>query len=789
MERELVEAQQRQRREREAYEERERLRKEREEREEKERERRAVQERRRKEREEREERERKKMEDLQRQAAAEREREAKATLQMVVSGSNLVTFAPGLEIKYLITGFDLCKITIRKLPKTATPTEISNIFREQGMADAMFQPLSEPKIEGEFKVAEYLVRKEEAQVLSVGLKGLEFRENILEFDLGSNTSWGSMTTSWGQGDDASRTLTLLWSRPSARIIATYHTLEEAQRRARELDGQSLHGRKLSATMNSRPDGPAARFWVESSIRIGNLSPTTTTADVQVLSEAHTVRAVKSNLYDFDVFLERLKAILNQRGCVEGSFQTVDMDSTRVKAVAVFPNHAALEAVEAALKGAVMGPRITVIVPPEHRYSITIPVPQYRAQKGQWDEMTEAATGGKAFVRVREQKKGLAVFINVEGSDPKAVGQLKVRVEGLVAGERLGSEYWHTTYLWKGKDICDSVLSCTGVYVSVDRRVHALKVYGKGEGLDRAKRMIGEDIARLKGMEVELSVPRASFKFLLRTGLQILKDSYGEENVTLSVGERGFAGLKVRGGDDALHQARKLIKDAAAAAHLGLDLAQETPSGTVCPICYDTPSPPAVLLVCGHSYCDPCLHHYLTNAATSDNFPLVCMGDEAKCKSPLPISLIKRFLPEPHFTHLVNAVFSSYIQRNPSRYKYCTTPDCEQIYQCDPIQKFHQCPSCFSRICSGCNAEAHDGMTCEERRIQSDPAEQDRLNIEWAQVNNVKRCPSCALFVEKRDGCNHMTCPCGAHFCWICLGAFSSSEIYPHMDAAHGGNGL
>jgi hypothetical protein len=163
-----------------------------------------------------------------------------------------------------------------------------------------------------------------------------------------------------------------------------------------------------------------------------------------------------------------------------------------------------------------------------------------------------------------------------------------------------------------------------------------------------------------------------------------------------------------------------------------------------------------------------------------------MGDEAACNTPISIPIIQRYLTTQRFNHLIDVVFSSYIQSNPQKFKYCTTPDCTQIYQCDTGKQFHKCPSCFSEICSSCNEEAHEGMTCEERRIQSNPAEQERLTEEWAQSNNIKRCPSCNVLTEKTEGCNHMECRCGAHFCWICRGVFAQGTIYEHMNTAHGG---
>jgi hypothetical protein len=45
----------------------------------------------------------------------------------------------------------------------------------------------------------------------------------------------------------------------------------------------------------------------------------------------------------------------------------------------------------------------------------------------------------------------------------------------------------------------------------------------------------------------------------------------------------------------------------------------------------------------------------------------------------------------------------------------------------------------------------------------------------------KQCPQCGNAVVKSSGCNHMTCACGQHFCWICLLPFASAnDTYRHL---------
>jgi hypothetical protein len=55
----------------------------------------------------------------------------------------------------------------------------------------------------------------------------------------------------------------------------------------------------------------------------------------------------------------------------------------------------------------------------------------------------------------------------------------------------------------------------------------------------------------------------------------------------------------------------------------------------------------------------------------------------------------------------------------------------------------------------------------------------------ALARPVKKCPKCAVPTQKTDGCDHLTCFCGAHWCWACGKQFSAREIYTHMNREHG----
>lgn len=46
-------------------------------------------------------------------------------------------------------------------------------------------------------------------------------------------------------------------------------------------------------------------------------------------------------------------------------------------------------------------------------------------------------------------------------------------------------------------------------------------------------------------------------------------------------------------------------------------------------------------------------------------------------------------------------------------------------------------------------------------------------------------PCCGVAVQKTAGCNHISCACGAHWCWVCQEVTPRSEIYDHLVSAHG----
>ncbi|KAF8880216.1 hypothetical protein CPB84DRAFT_1792699 [Gymnopilus junonius] len=556
-------------------------------------------------------------------------------------------------------------------------------------------------------------------------------------------------------------------------------MEEAREKARTLDRIIFNGHLIRAQMNEPPRGVALRHFVNSSVKIRGLPPNSSFGtDFVALTGTQNHRCLNSTSYDLEDSFTTIREILSQaQGVRMDTYEKLEdglglEGDAKIKVQFEDWGDAkkAQESVEQI--GRLNSPTYKAWCPPTPvRYTIRIPRQQYEAQRKQWDALSEKKQGVDAHVLQKIGDRGDIVFIQVMGQDKKAVGILKVRVESLVAGEKLNSTYWHSSFASKSLRRSDF-------------KTRSLRVFGDQQMVVDARQMIKDEVDSLAKREVTRTIDPGQIGFFMREGLDKLKELLGEENVRLNLAARPWT-ITVKGGEEATHHLQRLIEEARAALTLGsIILPGQIIEKDICPVCYDDASNPEQL-GCGHTYCSGCLKHFLSSAVDGKTFPLVCAGNEATCNVPISIPLIQRFLPAQAFRALVESAFSVHLEQHGQEFKYCTTPDCKQIYRRRTDQVTLQCPSCFSTICSACDEEAHEDMTCEERRVLNSPEEQERLNEQLATQSGYKKCPQCKIWIEKTEGCNHMTCKCGAHICWRCMGIFTETTIYDHMREAHG----
>ncbi|KAG5637318.1 hypothetical protein H0H81_005011 [Sphagnurus paluster] len=702
--------------------------------------------------------------------------------QHIVLGSTLITCGAGLEVLGVVSGFDSCRLTIHNLPSDTKVPEIIQFFTAQGINRDDIHILSVHPTNGKRLEAKVLTSADQGGAIAIGLDGIEFRNETLRFDVSENTSMNAMDESSPRQTD---TLTISWASPSAAMIAKYSSMEQAREFARTLDRKIVNGRRIRAEMNKPPTGPALRYYEPESVKIAALPVDLSVEAVMELAGTLSVRPIKSNTYNLEEMLLDLRRHLD--ALADNGMRTFTIDRGReldgtVSVRARFESWDQANSARASLESKRFrhdSPIMRFSLPPPLHFISTVPLEQFDAQKQLWESLADFEEDKGARVHINRFLDRKIVRIRLSGDDRKAVGALKVRVETLAAGEKLDAMYWHRSFLWvKGKVFLTKVLLETGVYVRSDFKIQALKIYGPEKGKEKARQMIEEEVARLAQLETTVTLKRQSVGYFVRKGLAALKEMLGEDAVTLDLASTPCK-LTIRGGEEARHALDTIMEQSLN----DMDLYSGGTGSDICPICYDAVSNP-FKLGCKHLYCTACIRHYITSAVETKMFPLACMGDEAKCKVPIAIPIIQKFLLRQQYEQLVNIAFSSYLEQHTQDFKYCTTPDCTQIYRAN-TKTMLKCPSCFAEVCSSCHEEAHEGMNCEERRIRK--AQDEKLDENWAAMHNMKRCPACLVWIEKNEGCNHMQCRCGAHICWICLISFpTGGETYQHLGAVHGG---
>ncbi|KFY26711.1 hypothetical protein V493_03912 [Pseudogymnoascus sp. VKM F-4281 (FW-2241)] len=155
--------------------------------------------------------------------------------------------------------------------------------------------------------------------------------------------------------------------------------------------------------------------------------------------------------------------------------------------------------------------------------------------------------------------------------------------------------------------------------------------------------------------------------------------------------------------------------------------------------------------CRHEYCRACLEDLFKTAMTDESiFPPRC------CRQQIPIIAVRIFLS----SELVQAFERKQIEFETPNRTYCYLPTCSAFINTQNVNvEVAACHECGSMTCTTCKAAAHTGDCPNDAALQQ--------VLDTARENGWQRCYSCWRLVELDHGCNHMTCRCGAQFCYVC----------------------
>lgn len=117
------------------------------------------------------------------------------------------------------------------------------------------------------------------------------------------------------------------------------------------------------------------------------------------------------------------------------------------------------------------------------------------------------------------------------------------------------------------------------------------------------------------------------------------------------------------------------------------------------------------------------------------------------------------------------------------FRWCLSPTCEsgQIHE-DSFGPIFKCMGCDMQFCTQHEMPWHHGETCDEydQRVSREKQDEEEQATRKMLKKMAKMCPgkSCGWMIEKRNGCDHMTCrQCRHEFCWVCLAPYDPIRRY------------
>ncbi|KAM8934684.1 E3 ubiquitin-protein ligase RNF216 [Pelodytes ibericus] len=190
---------------------------------------------------------------------------------------------------------------------------------------------------------------------------------------------------------------------------------------------------------------------------------------------------------------------------------------------------------------------------------------------------------------------------------------------------------------------------------------------------------------------------------------------------------------------------------------------------------------------GHLFCKECLIKYAQEAAFGSGQPkLSCL--EGTCTCDFPTSEVEKVLPE--------NILQKYYERKAEEDISAACAD--QLVRCPScsfpalldkdVDRF-SCPNphCRKETCKKCQKpwKEHADLTCEEL-AESDDVKYRTFIEEKMTAARVRKCHVCATGLIKSEGCNRMSCRCGAQMCYLCRTSISGYDHFcqhPHSPGA------
>ena len=205
----------------------------------------------------------------------------------------------------------------------------------------------------------------------------------------------------------------------------------------------------------------------------------------------------------------------------------------------------------------------------------------------------------------------------------------------------------------------------------------------------------------------------------------------------------------------------------------------------CPICCEETEYPSgffSLESCGHESCLLCWNRYIETFVNnmkkngSSNDMLTCIQNN--CKSFMDLGVVCLIVNLNLVQKFIEFYSDLKIFKDKS-FVYCKNRKCQKLILIEgkdvgidfdfENENVSIC-ECGFMVCRKCLNEAHLPASCEQAKDYLNNLNKMNISIPNLKKDKLyrsagKNCPKCFKYMEKNGGCNHMSCICGAEFCW------------------------
>lgn len=580
------------------------------------------------------------------------------------------------------------------------------------------------------------------------------------------------------------TLCCSWFNASVIAYLHYKSHRWANSAAKRFE-KKFRGRRVQTKLIPPPahHGSTKSIW---SVQLGNIPADT--EEQQLLEVLRSLRPEKivfgknTSHATQEEAIVSVKRLLSQQGRILEAFETVQTSNgAKTRAFVKFKTPS--DAKEAIGLSGTQVPKLGSKLYAEKVVRVKIPVLEdiYAVLGLKIQELQKQKPNGTQIL-VHHGKPHKPLSIHLFGPSPQAVAKVKADVEKLLRGAVVlyddGNTLWDDYFANPAGILYIRSLSQPGkLFLYRDLRRRQLRLYGSDNLVQQVRQGLitylrdRRDCLHCIPLEGEL------WHKAREGGFRRVMSRYGKEKAKLDITQTPKL-LLIQGSPEDAEAARQMI---AAGAEDDSDVRQNDKSKD-CPACLSMAENP-IPLCCGHCYCQDCFEAQC-HAASGGQTPVICYGDDAKCRKAVPMQELQQVLAHEQYEALLSWSLEHHVRSNPNTLAYCPTPDCPTIFRPTDESGAVPCQHCLMSICPKCCTASHEGAPCNA--AQEETSVDGVKTLQYMEANNVQACPNCRTRISKTLGCHNVVCKCGKSLCWLCMAAFDvHEECYDHLNKVHG----